>query len=104
MVMGRAEGVTFFPCHLDMSIPTISRQGSCLGICSASQGAEAHIACLEMTGGAKVALRTSDVREGKLGFGVIYQIWRQPHVTVVFLVLLLVTVCLTLFMSISFLA
>lgn len=60
------------------------------------------MACLEMTGGAKVALRMPVVREARLGFGVLYQIWRPPHVTVVLLVLLMATVYLTLFMSTSF--
>lgn len=42
-----------------------------------------------MTGGAKVALRMGAVREDELDFGVIYQSWRPPRVTVVLLVLLM---------------
>lgn len=49
--------MTFFPCHVNMPIPNTSKQSSCLGICPASLGTEAHAAHLGMIGGAKVALR-----------------------------------------------
>lgn len=85
----------FFPCYLNLSIPNVSRQSCYLGICPAPLGTEAHMAYLEMTGGAKMALLMPAVRGAKLDFGVIYQTWRPPHVTVVILVILMVTVCQT---------
>lgn len=83
----------FFPCYLNMSMPNISRQSSYLGICPVPLGTEAHMAYLEMTGGARMTLLIPAVRGAKLDFGVIYQSWRPPHVTVVVLVILMVTVC-----------
>lgn len=85
----------FFPCYLNRSISSISKHSSYLGICPAPLGTEAHMAYLEMTGGAKMALMMPAVLEAKLDFGVIYQSWRPPHVTVVILVILMVTVCHT---------
>lgn len=82
----------FFPYYLNMSIPNISRQSNYLGICPAPLGTEAHMAYLEMTGGARLTLLMPAVRGAKLDFGVIYQSWRPPHVTVVVLVILMVTV------------
>lgn len=61
------------------------------------------MAWLEVAGGTKVALSMPAVLGATLGFGVIYQSWRPPKITVVLLVLLTVTVCLTFPMFISFL-
>lgn len=95
--------MTFFPCHLGTSIPNISRQSSCLGICPAPLETEAQMTCLEMTGGSKVALRMPAGREAKLDFCVVYQSWRLPRVTVVLLVPLMATVCLPYIFHINFL-
>lgn len=83
-----------FPCYLSMSIPKFS-DSNYLGICPAPLGTEAHMAYLEMTGGARMTLLMPAVRRAKLDFGVIYQSWRPPHVTVVVLVILTVTACHT---------
>lgn len=92
--------MTFLPCHLGMSIPNISRQSSCLGICPAPLETEAQMTRLEMTGESKVALRMPARREAKLDFGVVYQSWRPPHVAVV---LLMATVCLPYIFYVNFL-
>lgn len=76
-------------------MPNVSRHSSYLGICPAPLGTEEHMAYLEMTGGARMALLMPAVEGTKLDFGVIYQSWRPPHVTVVVLVILTVTVCHT---------
>lgn len=102
MAMGRREGDVIFPCYLNMSLPNVSRQSSFLGICLAPLRTEACTACLEMTGGAKMALRMPAVRVAKLDFTVIYQSWRPPRVTAVLLLLLRALVCLTFLMLISF--
>lgn len=83
----------FFPCYLNMLNMNVSRQSSYLEICPAPLGTEAHMAYLEMTGGAKMALTMPAVLEARLDFGVIYQSWRPPHVIVVILVILIITVC-----------